>query len=95
MNDTITRKEDDMRLVNLTCPNCTARMRPVSQKVPYVKCEYCDSLFKLEGEQLLSTEVDLNTTEYEKKTERNPYVQEKVPVIKKTPERLEKESFIS
>lgn len=75
-----------MKLVNLTCPNCTARMRPVSQKVPYVKCEYCDSLFKLEGEQLLSTEPDMDTTVYEKKTERKPYVQEKDPVIKSAPE---------
>lgn len=60
-----------MKLVNLTCPNCTAKIRPVSQKEPYVKCEYCESLFRLEGEQLLSTDLSVDTPKEEKKPDPN------------------------
>lgn len=41
-----------MKAIDLTCPNCCARMRPASIKNKTITCEYCDSRFIMAGDQL-------------------------------------------
>lgn len=41
-----------MKSLDLTCPNCCARMQPASIKNKTIICEYCDSRFIVDGDKL-------------------------------------------